>query len=192
MWSVAKAIARLVFAVVKWSLIGLWRFVRFLARWIGISIRAFFWRIPRWGYTKVAESYRRLPPARRNRALVASAFIVLALPVAGYFWYDRAVAVGASALRSVTLSWNAIFAEEKEEVEFVANRPSRLYIDGELVSEEIPPAYRVMLSVGEHTVRFRGRDGSVHEISIDVVAGRRERWSMIFAEGEVLREPMAE
>ena len=90
------------------------------------------------------------------------------------------------------LSWNAFFVEEKEEVEFVANRASRLYIDGDLVSEEIPPPYRVKLSVGKHTVRFRGLDGSNHELTIDVVAGRRELWSMVFADGEVLRLPMAE
>lgn len=140
----------------------------------------------------MAESYRKLPPARRRRVLVASALIVLALPVAGYFWYDRLAAMGASAVRSITLGWSAISAEEKEEIEFVASRAASLYIDGELVSEEIPPPYRVMLPVGEHTVRFRGLDGSTHEISIDVVAGRPEQWSMIFADGEVLRRSMAE
>ena len=148
--------------------------------------------MPRWVLTKVATGYRRLPPARRKRAIVASALVVLALPVAGYFWYDSAMAMGASALESVTLRWKAFFVEEKEEVEFVANRASRLYIDGDLVSEEIPPPYRVKLSVGEHTVRFRGLDGSNHELTIDVVAGRRERWSMVFADGEVLRLPMAD
>ena len=113
MWSVAKAIARLVFAVAKWSLIGLWWFVRLVARSIGISTRAFFWRRPRWVCIKVAESYRKLPPARRKRALVASALIVLALPVAGYFWYDRLAAVGASVVRSLTPGWSADSAEEK-------------------------------------------------------------------------------
>ncbi len=191
-WLVAKALAWLLFTVAKWLLIGLWWLVKLLARGFGIFARTFFWRIPRWECTKVAESYRKLPPARRRRVLVASSLIVLALPVAGYFWYDRLAAVGASVVRSLTPDWSTDSAEEKVEIEFVASRASSLYIDGELVSKEIPPPCRVMLPVGEHAVRFSGSDGSTHEITIDVVAGRPEQWSMVFADGKVLRRSMAE
>ena len=191
-WLVAKALARLLFTVAKWLLIGLWWLVKLLARGFCLFARTFFWQIPGWGCRKMAESYRKLPPARRRRALVASAFIVLALPVAGYFWYDRLAAVGASVVRSLTPDWSTDSAEEKVEIEFVASRASSLYIDGELVSEKIPPPCRVMLPVGAHTVRFCGSDGSTREISIDVVAGRPEQWSMVFADGKVLRRSMAE
>ncbi|MHC5058427.1 MAG: protein kinase family protein, partial [Planctomycetota bacterium] len=132
-WWVARALAWLVFTVAKWLLIGLWWLVKLLARGFGLFARTFFWRIPRWECAKLAESYRKLPPARRKRALVASALIMLALPAVGYFWYDRLADVAASVVGIFTPGRSADRAEEKEEIEFVASRRSSLYIDGKLV-----------------------------------------------------------
>ena len=67
-----------------------------------------------------------------------------------------------------------------EYCEFNARPAAKLFIDGELVAAEIPPAKGVELDVGKHTIRFVSPDGKTRETEIDVVAGKPTQWGMNF------------
>ncbi len=69
--------------------------------------------------------------------------------------------------------------------EFLARPAARLYIDGKLVSKEIPPIFRTELAIGEHTVRFVSVTNRTRELRIQVVEGSPTRWVMNWVENRV-------
>ncbi len=75
--------------------------------------------------------------------------------------------------------------QEKEVCEFLARPAAKLFIDGKLASEEVPPIYRTQLELGEHTIRFVSPENRTNEKRIDVVKGLPTRWFMNWAEGRV-------
>lgn len=75
--------------------------------------------------------------------------------------------------------------QEKEVCEFLARPVAKLFIDGKLASEEVPPIYRTQLELGEHTIRFVSPENRTNEMRIDVVKDLPTRWFMNWAEGRV-------
>lgn len=94
------------------------------------------------------------------------------------------------ALRSDTAN-DPASAPVTEVCEFLARPATRLYIDGQLVSAEIPPIYRTELAVGGHTVHFVSATNRTHELRVHVVAGSPSRWFMNWIENRVDRRSLA-
>ena len=75
--------------------------------------------------------------------------------------------------------------------EFLARPAARLFIDGKLASEEVPPIYRTQLELGEHTIRFVSPGNRTNEIRINVVKHLPTQWFMNFFEGRVDERPLS-
>ena len=74
--------------------------------------------------------------------------------------------------------------------EFLARPAARLFIDGKLASEEVPPIYRTELEIGEHIIRFVSPANRTKELRIDVVKNLPTRWLMNWVEHHVDERPL--
>lgn len=169
----------------------LWPF-KILARGVFLLLRAVFWQAPRAFFAAMGRSYRKLPPRRRRRVKLGGALATVILLAASLVWYEALWPTYFLADRPWVPPVAPVPSEDEEACEFFARASARLYIDGEFVSEEIPPIYRTVLPVGDHKVRFESTEGKtkgeVREITIDVVKGKPARWVMNFVKGTLDRQ----
>jgi hypothetical protein len=174
-----------VLAVLLWPL-------KILARGVYLLLRAVFWQVPRAFFAAMGRSYRKLPPRRRRRVMLGGALATVILLAASFVWYEALWPTYFLADRPWLPPVAPVPSEDEEVCEFFARAAARLYIDGEFVSEEIPPLYRTVLPVGDHKVRFesiKGKTkGEVHEETIRVVKGGDTQWVMNFVEGEMIQQ----
>jgi hypothetical protein len=132
--------------------------------------RVAFVELPR----RLRERFRKLVPSRKTRLAVASGSAAAVLAVATFLlWPESEPALAKQP--------------GKEYCEFLARPAARLYIDGKLVAEEIPPIHRVQLDVGKHHIRFVSPDSRAHETEIEVVDGKPVRWLMNFVDNRLSR-----
>ena len=130
------------------------------------------WKLPKIAYRR----YRGIRSTKVRRAVALAALLVIGVAV--FF-------VWSSPTKG--LWWN------KEMCEFLARPAAKLYIDGELASEEVPPIYRTQLEPGKHAIRFVSPEDRSHEVSIEVIKGQPTQWFMNFVEDQIYqRSPNSE
>lgn len=118
----------------------------------------------------VWKSYRGISSTRVRRAVALGAGIL----------------VGAGAFFMWPAAEREVAADPGQETcEFLARPAAKLYIDGALASQEVPPIHRTRLELGEHTVRFVSPENRMHQATIVVVRGRPMQWFMNFVTGEL-------
>lgn len=150
--------------------------------------RAVLWRAPKYAFGVAGGSYGRLSPRRRRLVVIGGAVALAGLTAGAFVRYP---ALWKRHFGGASVGANAVPGAEEEICEFLARPAARLYIDGELVAEEIPPLHRTALSVGEHTVRFVSPSGATREITIRVAKRRPKQWFMNFVDGRVHGRPAA-
>ena len=148
-----------------------------------VLCRAVLWQAPKYAFGFAGRSYAKLPPPRRSLVKIGGGVILVMLSAASLTWY---VVLSTPAMSGPNVPSANPDAEE-EVCEFFGRPAFSLYIDGRLVSKEIPPLYRTVLSVGEHTVRFVSPSGTTRETTIRVLKGRPTQWFMSFVDGRLHR-----
>ncbi len=138
-----------------------WSGFKFLFKVIWNIVKFTIWTIPRCAY----RAFRGIKSKRLRRATALGAVLLIGV---GAFFLWPALEKQLSADSS------------RETCEFLARPAAKLYVDGELVSQEVPPIYRTRLEAGRHAVRFVSPKNRSHEASIVVVKGKPTQWFMNF------------
>ena len=138
-----------------------WSGPKFLGKIIWGLGKLTVWKIPCYAY----RNYRGIKSKKLRRATALGAVLLIGV---GAFFLWPALEQGISADTG------------KEACEFLARPAARLYVDGKLESQEVPPIFRIRLATGRHTVRFVSPENRSHEASIVVVRGKPTQWFMNF------------
>ena len=138
-----------------------WSGLKFLGKVIWELGKLTVWKIPSHAY----GTYRGIK-SRKVRRGVALGGVLLIGVGAFFLWPAPGQEVSADS--------------GQETCEFLARPAARLYIDGKLASQELPPIHRTRLDVGRHSVRFVSPKNRSHEASIVVVRGKPTQWFMNF------------
>ncbi len=143
-----------------------WAGLKFLGKVIWKLGTFTVWKIPRHAY----RTFRGIKSRKLRRAVALG--VVLLIGVGAFFLWPALEPQLAADTR-------------RESCEFLARPAARLYIDGKLMSQEIPPIYRTRLEAGRHAVRFVSPKNRSHEASIVVVKGKPTQWFMNFINDEL-------
>ncbi len=148
-----------------------WSGLKFLTKVIWNTVKFTIWTIPRCAY----RAFRGIKSKRLRRATALGAVLLIGV---GAFFLWPALEKQLSADSS------------RETCEFLARPAAKLYVDGELVSQEVPPIYRTRLEAGRHAVRFVSPKNRSHEASIVVVKGKPTQWFMNFINDTLDERPL--
>ena len=186
--------------------------LKFSCRIIYAFCKAALWTVPRYAY----QRYRRISSRKVRHSIALSALLVTGVGVF-FIWPEPEQETWSEPERDVRSEprkkarsepGSDVRSEPEKEVqseperevqsepgkevcEFLARPAAKLFIDGKLASEEVPPIYRTQLELGEHTIRFVSPGNRTHEIRIDVVKALPTQWFMNFVEGRVDERPLS-
>ncbi len=184
-----------------WTIV--WWCLRFSCRIIYGLCKVPLWTIPKYAY----QRYRRISSRKMRLSIAISALLVTGVG-AFFIWPELEQMNFSEWKRDVrsepggdvrsdpggdVRSDPALEAQSEprtEVCEFLARPAARLFIDGKLASEEVPPIYRTELEIGEHIIRFVSTANRTNEIRIDVVEDLPTRWFMNWVEDQVDERPL--
>ncbi len=176
-----------------WTIV--WWCLRFSCRIIYGLCKVPLWTIPKYAY----QRYRRISSRKMRLSIAISTLLVTGVG-AFFIWPELEQMNFSEWKRDVqsepggdVRSEPALEAQSEprtEVCEFLARPAARLFIDGKLASEEVPPIYRTELEIGEHIIRFVSPTNRTKELRIDVVKNLPTRWLMNWVEDHVDERPL--